>query len=107
MGEVRECAVGVRARALERFPDAEMQFGSPKPRESVIKRTADDLVGEAAGQPLSVELLDHAAPHRLLERDEKLGLGDAGGAADRLQLELWPGSRRKLEQLDGSRAQTG
>ena len=94
-----------RTGALERFPDAEMQFGSPQPRESVVERPPDDLVGEAACQSLSVELLDHPAAHCLLERGEKLGLGDAGGAADRLQLELRPGGCRELEQLDGSRAQ--
>ncbi len=107
MGEVRERAVGAHAGALERFPDSEMQFGSPKPGESVVERPSDDLVGEAAGQSLGVELLDHPAAHCLLERGEKLGLGDAGGAADRLQLELRPGGCRKLEQLDGSRAPGG
>lgn len=105
VGEVREDAVGASTGALEGFADAEMQFGSPQPREAVIQRPPDDLVGEAAGQSLGVELLDHAAAHRLLQRGEKLGLGDAGGAADRLQLELRPGSCRKLEQLDGARRQ--
>src|SRR5580693_3931154 len=103
MGEVCERAVGARTGALERFPDTEMQFGSPKPRESVVERPTDDLVGEAAGQSLGVELLDHPAAHCLLERGKKLGLGDSGGAADRLQLELRPGGCRKLEQLDGPR----
>ncbi len=96
-----------RGGALERFTDAQMQFGSAKPREPVIERPSDDLVGEAARESPSVELLDHPAADRLLERGEKLGLGDAGGAADRLQLELRPGGCRELEQLDGSRAQAG
>jgi hypothetical protein len=107
MGEVCECAVGVRPGALERFPDAEMQLGSPQPREPVVESPPHDLVGEAAGQSLIVELLDHAAAHCLLERGEELGLGDAGGAADRLQLELRPGGCRELEQIDGSRGQPG
>src|SRR4029077_20590085 len=47
MGEVCERAVGAGAGALERFPDTKMQFGSPKLREPVVERAADDLVGEA------------------------------------------------------------
>ena len=83
-----------------------MQFGAPQPREPVVQRSPHELVGEAASQSLGGELLDHSAAHRLLERREKLGLGDAGGAPDRLQLELRPGRGRELQQLDGSRGQT-
>ncbi len=103
MREVRERAIRARAGALEGLPDAEMQLGPPQPREPVVKRPSHDLVGEATGQPLRGELLDHAAAHRLLEGDEQLGLGKAGGAADRLQLELRPGHGSELEQVGGPR----
>ena len=103
--EVRKCAVGARAGALEGFPNAQMELGPPQPREPVVERPSHDLVGEAAGQPLRGELLDHPAAHRLLEDGEQLGLGETGGAPDRLQLELRPGDGSKLEQVGGPRSQ--
>ena len=76
MGEVREPAVGGRVGgALEGLADAEMELRPPQLREPVVERPPHDLVGEAAGQPLRGELLDHPAAHRLLEGGEQLGLG--------------------------------
>ena len=105
MGEVREHAVGGGAGALDRLRHAKMELRPAQPREPVVERAAHDLVGEATGQPLGRELLDHSASHRLLQRREKLGLGEAGRGANRLQLELRPGHGGELEQVGGPAGQ--
>ena len=105
MGEVRERAVGGAAGALELLPDAEVQLRPPQPREPIVERPPHDLVGEATGEPLRAELLDHAASHRLLEGNEQLLLTEAGGAPDRFELELGPGDGGQLEQIRGLRGE--
>ena len=106
VGEVREPAVGGRVGgALEGLADAEMELRPAQLREPVVEGPPHDLVGEPTGHPLRGELLDHSAADRFLEGGQELGLGQLGGPADRLELELRPGDGGELEQVGGARSQ--
>ena len=105
MGEVREAALGVRPDALQCLRNAEVKLGATQAREPVIERASHDLVGEAPGQPLRRELLDHPARHPLLEGGEQIRLAEIGSTADRLEPELGAGRGAELEQIRRLRSQ--
>ncbi len=106
--EVGERAGRALVVALERLADGEVQLRAAQAGEPVVERAAHELVREPVGQlRLGRDLLDHPAARGLLDRGVQLGLREAGGAADDVQLELGPGGGRELQQVDRPGRQAG
>ena len=84
--------------------NAQVQLGPPQPREPVIKRPSHDLVGEATGQPLRGELLDHSAARsppreRRAARTRQAAAQRTGSSSN-----SGPADGGELEQVGGPRA---
>ena len=107
VGEIGERATRAPAARLERLADAEVQLGASRPREAVVERAPHELVAEAPHALAAGDLVDHAAGVGLVERAQQLGVGEAGGAPDDVELDLRPRGRGELEEVDRGRREPG
>ena len=99
MGDIAERAGRAVGGALvEGLGDPQMKLSAPPRGKPVVERPAHELVGEAVGERVARNLLDHAARDGLVERRGQRRGVKVPGLANHVGLELRAGDRGQLER---------